>query len=105
MSLGERVARRGVFISRGETGEGVPPIVRSKMGTTLAPLLANLSNCPPAQNLPPKPLHDIVEQQADQKRSCHDHISVVSERLRKVSVEERGQRPSAAAGGTGGEVE
>jgi hypothetical protein len=30
--LGERVARRGVFISRGETGEGVLPIVNSNMG-------------------------------------------------------------------------
>ena len=30
--LGERVARRGVFISRGETGEGVSPIVKSNMG-------------------------------------------------------------------------
>ncbi len=30
--LGERVARRGVFISRGEAGEGVSPIVNSKMG-------------------------------------------------------------------------
>jgi hypothetical protein len=30
--LGERVARRGVFISRGETGEGVPSIVKSNVG-------------------------------------------------------------------------
>ena len=31
-ALGERVARRGVFISRGETGEGVSPMVKSNMG-------------------------------------------------------------------------
>jgi hypothetical protein len=31
-SKGARVARRGVFISRGETGEGVSPIVKSNMG-------------------------------------------------------------------------
>ena len=30
--LGERVARRGVFVSRGETGEGVSPMVKSNMG-------------------------------------------------------------------------
>src|SRR5579862_6593434 len=30
--LGERVARGGVFISRGEAGEEVSPIVNSKMG-------------------------------------------------------------------------
>jgi len=30
--LGERVARRGVFISQGETGEGVSPTVKSNMG-------------------------------------------------------------------------
>ena len=30
--LGERVARRGVFISRGGTGEGVPSIVKSNVG-------------------------------------------------------------------------
>jgi hypothetical protein len=33
--LGERVARRGVLISRGETGEGVSPIVNLRWDTIL----------------------------------------------------------------------
>ena len=42
--MGERVARRGVFISRGETGEGVPPIVNSKMGHHARFALSRTSN-------------------------------------------------------------
>ena len=43
--LGERVARRGVFISRGETGEGVSPIVKSNMGPHTSALRSSTASC------------------------------------------------------------
>ena len=46
-----------------------------------------------------------MDEEADQEGPRHDHIAIVSECLREVSMKERGQRPCAAAGGAGGKME